>query len=245
MKHGAINSVSLLRQVNSPKLVIPGEPRIVPGADAGIQVESGCRIKPGMTAFAYLAAGLIISFLVFLIPPLANADRCIEGDCVNGKGTMVYSTGHKYTGEFKNGLRHGEGFMAMPGGRTLKGQFQYNAAFEGTYTYPDGKVYTGHWEIRERNGRGAMKYPDGRRYEGDFKSGLRHGKGIMTWPSGRRYEGDFVRSQRTGKGTMTYPDGRVYSGDFADGEQSGRGVMTFPDGKRLEGMFVKGEYAGQ
>ena len=182
--------------------------------------------------------------LFTLLPAFAGADQCIEGDCVNGKGTMAYSTGHRYTGEFKNGLRDGEGFMTLPGGRTLKGRFQYNAVFEGTYTYSDGSVYNGRWELRERNGNGTMKYADGRVYEGEFKSGLRHGRGTMNWPSGRRYEGDFSRGQRSGKGTMRYPDGRVYSGDFVDGERTGRGVMTFPDGKRLEGVFVNGKYAG-
>ncbi len=184
---------------------------------------------------------IFVSAVLIMIPVGTNADRCIEGDCVNGKGTMVYSTGHKYTGEFKNGMRDGEGFMTLPGGRTLKGRFQYNAIFEGTYTYADGKVFTGHWEFLERNGRGTLKYTDGRVYEGDFKSGLRHGKGVMTWPSGRRYEGDFIRGTRTGKGTLTYPDGRVYTGDFVDGEPTGQGVMTLPDGKRLEGKFVKGK----
>jgi len=124
-------------------------------------------------------------------------------------------------------------------GRTLKGRFQYNTVFEGTYTYPDGKVYTGQWELRERSGRGTLKYADGRVYDGEFKSGLRHGKGVMTWPSGRRYEGDFVRGQRTGKGTLTYPDGRVYTGDFVDGEQAGRGVMALPDGSGWRGDSSK------
>jgi hypothetical protein len=181
--------------------------------------------------------------LVFL-PLAAIADQCTEGDCVNGKGTMVYSTGPKYTGGFKNGLRDGEGFMTLPGGRTLKGRFQNSMVVEGTYTYPDGKVFTGQWELRERNGLGTLKYADGRVYEGGFKSGLRHGQGVMTWPSGRRYEGDVVRGARTGKGRLTYPDGRVYAGDFVDGEQTGRGVMTLPDGRRLEGKFLKGEYTG-
>jgi hypothetical protein len=187
---------------------------------------------------------LVALWFTLLVPAPAAADQCVEGDCVNGKGTKVYSTGHKYVGEFRNGMRDGEGAMSLPGGRTLKGRFEGDAIFQGTYTDPDGSVYTGSWEFRERNGRGTLKYPDGRVYEGDFKGGLRHGKGTMTWPSGRRYEGDFLRGQRTGKGTMTYPDGRVYTGDFADGAQTGRGVMTAPGGRRQEGRFADGLYVG-
>ena len=188
----------------------------------------------------------IVSVVLILIPLGALAeDRCVEGDCVNGRGTMVYSTGHKYTGEFKNGMRDGEGFMTLPGGRTLKGLFRNNSIFEGTYTYPNGEVFTGQWEFQERNGLGTLKYADGRVYVGEFKDGLRHGKGTLTWPSGRKYEGDFVRGSRTGKGTLTYPDGRVYTGDFVDGEQNGQGMMTLPGGKRQEGKFVNGKYMGQ
>ena len=185
----------------------------------------------------------LIFLWLFLLPLRAIADQCIEGDCVNGKGTMIYSTGHKYVGEFEEGKRHGQGIIYMPGGRTVEGQFRQNAPIKGTYTYADGKVYTGQWEFYERNGRGILKYPDGRFYEGEFKSGLRNGKGVMIWPDDRRYVGEFVRGNRTGKGIMLYPDGRVYRGDFLDGERSGSGVMTFPNGERLEGQFVDGQYA--
>ncbi len=185
----------------------------------------------------------LILLWLFLLPICAIADQCVEGDCVNGKGTKIFSTGHKYTGEFKNGKLDGEGYMTLPLGRTLKGWFRDNSVFEGTFTYPNGQVYIGQWEFLERNGRGTMKYADGRVYIGEFKSGLRHGKGIMTWPSGRRYEGDFIRGKRSGKGILSYPDGRVYTGDFLDGERSGSGVMKFPNGKHLEGQFVEGKYA--
>ena len=184
----------------------------------------------------------LVFLWLILLPVRAIADQCVEGDCVNGKGTMIYSTGHKYVGEFNNGKRDGQGFLTMPGGRTLEGLFVRNDPIEGTYTYPDGKVYTGQWQFRERNGRGTLKYPDGRFYEGAFKSGLRKGKGVMIWPDDRRYVGDFLRGNRTGKGIMIYPDGRVYRGDFQNGERSGRGVMTFPNGERLEGQFVDGKY---
>jgi hypothetical protein len=187
-----------------------------------------------------MSFSLVFLWFVFL-PVLAIADQCVEGDCVSGKGTMVYSTRHIYTGGFKNGKHDGEGFMQLPGGRTLKGRFQDNT-ISGIFTYPDGRVFVGQWEFLERNGQGTLKYPDGRVYDGEFKSGLRSGKGVMTWPTGRRYEGDFVSGQRTGKGTMTYRDGRMYSGDFLNGERSGSGVLTFPNGDRLEGQFVNGKY---
>jgi len=156
--------------------------------------------------------------IIFLAPVISFGDECVEGDCVNGKGTMVFSTGHKYTGEFKDGVRHGEGVMLLPGGRKIVGVWSGNEIRTGTYTAPDGTIYEGQWEHRERNGQGTLTFPDGRKYVGEFKSGQRHGRGTMTWPDGRTYVGDFKQGARTGQGTMAYPDGRTVQGEFKDGE---------------------------
>jgi hypothetical protein len=185
---------------------------------------------------------LVLVLILFAGPVMA--DECVEGDCVNGKGTMVYSTGHKYVGEFKNGMRDGVGFMSLPLGRTLEALWRKNDAIEGTFTYPDGKIYIGQWQFRDRNGHGILKYSDGRIYEGGFKSGQREGKGIMIWPDGRSYVGDYVKGKRTGMGTMAYPDGHMFVGDFENGERTGYGVMILPDGERLEGHFMHGQYIG-
>ena len=161
---------------------------------------------------------IFILVIVLFMPVAAFGDECVEGDCANGKGTMAYSTGHKYTGEFKDGVRHGEGIMLMPGGRKMVGVWVDNQIREGTFTAPDGTIYEGQWEFRERNGRGTLTFPDGRKYVGEFKSGRRHGQGTMTWPDGRTYVGEFKQGERTGQGTMTYPDGKMVEGQFKNGE---------------------------
>ena len=162
---------------------------------------------------------LIFILMIILLGPAASfGDECVEGDCVNGKGTMNFSTGHKYTGGFKDGVRHGEGVMLMPGGRKIVGVWAENEIRTGTFTAPDGTIYEGQWEFRERNGQGTLTFPDGRKYVGEFKSGQRHGRGTMTWLDGRVYVGDFEHGARTGQGTMTYPDGRTEKGEFKDGE---------------------------
>jgi predicted metalloprotease with PDZ domain len=51
---------------------------------------------------------------------LAKADkstylnRCVEGNCINGKGTFVTEEGYTYTGMFKNGKREGKGKTNIP-----------------------------------------------------------------------------------------------------------------------------------
>ena len=187
----------------------------------------------------------ILLLICFLFPLNLFADECIEGDCVNGKGTMIYSTGHKFTGNFRDGMRHGEGVLILPGDRKLVGVWVDNEIREGTITFPDGTSYTGQWMFRERNGQGTLTFPDGRKYIGEFKSGQRHGKGTIIYPDGRKYSGDFKFGERTGSGTMTYSDGRKYIGEFKDGERSGQGTLIYPDGKKLVGKFRNGEFVGK
>ena len=160
----------------------------------------------------------IILMIILFVPAVSLGDECVEGDCVNGNGTMVYDTGHRYTGGFKDGVRHGEGILLMPGKRKIVGVWVDNEIREGTFTDSDGTIYEGQWEFRERNGRGTLTFPDGRKYVGEFKNGQRHGKGTMTWPDGRTYVGDFKNGVRTGQATMTYPDGRTEQGEFKDGK---------------------------
>ena len=159
-----------------------------------------------------------ICMMILIAPTIAFADDCVEGDCVNGRGTMVYATGHRFTGEFKNGTRHGQGVLLMPGNRKIEGVWVDNEIRQGKFTGADGTVYEGQWEFRERNGQGTLTYPDGRKYVGEFKNGQRHGRGTMTWPDGRTYVGDFKNGTRTGHGIMTYPDGKVVEGEFKDGQ---------------------------
>jgi len=188
---------------------------------------------------------LIVTLLVGLLLPLtAVADECTDGDCINGKGTLAFSTGHIYTGEFKDGTRHGAGVLQLPGGRRIVGVWENNEMRSGTYTEPDGTVYEGQWQFRERSGQGTLTFPDGRKYIGEFKSGKRHGQGTMTFPDGREYVGDFFNGVRSGQGSMTYPDGRQYSGEFKDGQRNGQGTMIYSDGKKQEGMFKDGAFVG-
>ncbi len=189
---------------------------------------------------------LMIIFLgMCMFPPMAFSDECVKGDCVNGTGEMNYATGHSFSGEFKDGMRHGKGVMLLPGGRKITGIWDSNEIIEGTSTYSDGTTYTGQWQFREREGQGTMTWPDGRKYTGGYKDGLRHGKGIMVYPDGRIYDGQYQYGKRTGHGTMTYPDGRKYIGQFKDGERTGQGKLIHPDGTEQVGEFKNGEFVGK
>jgi hypothetical protein len=73
---------------------------------------------------------ILILIIISLAPAVSFGDKCVEGDCANGKGTIAYSTGPKYTGEFKDGERHGQGTLVYADGKTVEGEFK-NGDFVG------------------------------------------------------------------------------------------------------------------
>ena len=72
---------------------------------------------------------------------------------------MVYKDGKSYSGQWKNGIKHGN----------------------GKFKWPNGKWYEGEYKDNEKNGHGIMKWPNGKRYEGEWLDGKQHGIGIYTF----------------------------------------------------------------
>ena len=93
---------------------------------------------------------IIVLFISFWGAPVALADKCIEGDCVNGYGTLVTSTGQKFTGHFKDGMRHGRGVFILPGGRKLEGTWKDNEIVEAVVTFIDTSDRRATEEDREK-----------------------------------------------------------------------------------------------
>ena len=89
--------------------------------------------------------------------------QCISGNCQTGTGTYRYSATSKYTGQFQNGQRHGQGKM----------------------TYPDGNVYEGSFFMGKKQGtEGSMFYAaSGDRYIGPWKNDQPNGQGVYYFAS--------------------------------------------------------------
>lgn len=111
---------------------------------------------------------------------------CVEGDCANGSGTYVYSTGDKYIGEFKNGLREGT----------------------GTMMYENGEVYKGPYVADKRTGEGIYTFASGDVYRGEFRDGVRGGQGEYIWAKEEgedvpaRFKGEFAQDGAQGNGIL-------------------------------------------
>ena len=102
--------------------------------------------------------------------------KCVEGDCENGKGTMTWTDGDKYVGEYKDGKTHGQ----------------------GTYTWANGNKYVGEFKDDKRHGQGTYTWANGDKYVGEYKDDKRLGQGTYTWANGDKYVGEFKDNREVG-----------------------------------------------
>jgi hypothetical protein len=88
--------------------------------------------------------------LLLMIVPMIGWGQCLEGNCENGKGTIVYPNGDKYVGDFKNNQPDGQ----------------------GTAYYSMGNKYVGEWKNGERNGYGTFVSLTAGTWQGEFKDDM-------------------------------------------------------------------------
>ena len=101
-----------------------------------------------------------------------------------------------YTGEFKDGLKHGKG------------------KWKKKINVPNSNQYEGSYEFDKKNGVGTFTWESGNVYKGNYKDDERHGYGEMIWVDGSCYRGEWLKGIQHGVGRMEFPDGRVKEGKF-------------------------------
>lgn len=161
---------------------------------------------------------------------------CISGDCLNGKGRIVYldlseyegwfkkgkpngngamyhTNGNRYVGEFKNGFYHGKGVLYRPSQPTLEGQW-LDGEFIGYQTRTSKGCISGDC----RNGTGTYIFKNDNKYIGTFKNGYPHGKGTIIYANGERYEGELEMGYLQGHGVLFTNSGEQRSGIWHQGD---------------------------
>jgi hypothetical protein len=141
---------------------------------------------------------LLIVFVVCLLPLHVFA-QCTDGNCTNGKGTIIYpeKAGLKYVGQFKSGKRDGKGTLIFSDVTKSNGQ----------------KQYEGGWKEDIPSGKGTLTFDDGRKFVGEWKSETVVTKNTMMYQGVERpatHRSTVISAQ----GTMFYPDGRKEVGEF-------------------------------
>ncbi|MCY7352307.1 MAG: hypothetical protein LH606_16855 [Cytophagaceae bacterium] len=135
-------------------------------------------------------------------PVLAKETGCITGDCTDGEGIFVHSSGEKYEGEWSESKRNGWGIHYYANGR---------------------KKYEGQFLMGKRHGKGNYIFQNGDRFVGDFQDDQMSGKGTYFYVNGDRYFGEFRNNRRHGKGTYVYANGQREVNFYVDDTIAQRG----------------------
>jgi len=122
------------------------------------------------------------------------------GNCI---GTLRFSNGDIYTGEFNYGKPNGK----------------------GAFTYGNGDSYSGTVAEGQRHGSGTYTSFAGDKYVGQFSEGKFDGVGTYYFLANNRskgdiYVGEFTANTFNGQGRYTHANGQVFVGSFVNGRKS-------------------------
>ncbi|KAF2322519.1 hypothetical protein GH714_017418 [Hevea brasiliensis] len=158
----------------------------------------------------------------------------------HGQGKYLWIDGCMYVGEWCKGKTIGKGKFSWPCGATYEGDFK-NGYMDGkgTYTGSSGDTYRGSWVMNLRHGHGTKSYATGDYYEGDWKRGLQDGHGRYQWKNGNHYIGQWKNGIMNGNGTMIWGNGNRYDGFWEDGLPKGNGTCRWSDGSFYVGVWSK------
>jgi hypothetical protein len=191
---------------------------------------------------------LVLLSFVLLFSCENKADKKITAQMLinkyTGKGVCFLPNVGRYSGEFKDGMRHGQGnFYPAYGDNWVqnqgyRGEWKYDMRHgEGTF-YGDELTYEGEWEYDKWNGKGICYFRSGfetagsgreDEYSGEWKDGKRHGQGKErikrnSNPRILIYEGEWKDDKRSGKGRFytSTEGGWSYEGEWKDDKMNGQ-----------------------
>ncbi|WP_141731119.1 MORN repeat-containing protein [Oligoflexus tunisiensis] len=154
---------------------------------------------------------------LFLIILTCTAARLAAAD-------ITYPNGDVYTGELKNGQRHGKGRMKYANGREYSGEwFEDMRKGYGSQVWKDSPKYIsyeGLWDDNLPNGSGTMKFKSGFTYRGEFKDARFHGQATVTYPSGDVRYGNFLNGKREGDFLLITARKRTYRETFVQDQRT-------------------------
>ena len=114
-----------------------------------------------------------------------NIPPKVEFKTLKGSGTLQYSNGDVYQGQFVDNDFTGYGIMIFGS---------------------NGDVYEGQWRDSQMCGQGRYIYASGDCFEGQFVKSKFNGFGVLTYRDGTMYQGEFVNDVAHGSGCLTYFD---------------------------------------
>ena len=139
------------------------------------------------------------------------------------KGTMIYTNGAKYEGQWRNDKKNGKGIFTS--------SHYFNCK------YKVGMKYEGEFKDDKFDGYGVTCYTNGDKFEGEWKNNKQYGKGIVSYFDGSKYDGEWRDGKFDGIGIFYLKNGERFEGRFLDNKYNGYGKYYYNNGDYLEGIF--------
>ncbi|KAJ6792567.1 phosphatidylinositol 4-phosphate 5-kinase 9-like [Iris pallida] len=186
------------------------------------------------------AAGFRVSEL--LLPSGEWYSGTLLGNMAEGQGKYVWSDGCTYEGEWRRGMRHGNGKISWPSrGAVYEGEFSGGYMHgTGSYIGPDNLTYKGQWKLNLKHGLGYQTFPNGDHFEGSWIHGAIEGPGKYVWANENVYVGNMKRGKMHGKGVLTWRNRDAFEGNWLDGMMHGYGVYRWKDSSFYIGTWTRG-----
>lgn len=105
-------------------------------------------------------------------------------------------SGNYYIGEFRDGLKSGQGVMHW---------VTRNEKYDGEWKSDKPEGLGTHVWLEQKKAHQVLR----NRYQGEFKDGLRHGFGIFFYANGARYEGEWFENMKHGYACFISEDEKV------------------------------------
>ena len=143
-------------------------------------------------------------------------------DKFDGVGTLEIEGKFKYEGEFRNGIKHGQGKITFfQSGTVYEGEFYRNIRKgKGTAIFPlQNQKYIGDWENNQISGTGVYIYKTDRFtnskhfdefFQGRFDAGVRQGFGVQLYANGSVLIGNWRLGKKEGSALFLDFLGKVY-----------------------------------
>lgn len=145
-----------------------------------------------------------------------------------------YPSGNVYQGQWKNGVRHGDGTM-----KWIQLCQQYSGQWVNGIQVRPAIILLGGPSLLFS----ICIHPK------TWTSSLQHGYGIHTWflrrvpdsqyPSRNKYKGQFDQGLRHGQGTFYYASGAVYSGSWKHNRKHGQVRSTVYTSNTMKAILCK------
>lgn len=120
-------------------------------------------IQPIKRTHLWGMKNLIFTALIISLNTLQSLAQCMTGDCNTGSGSSFINIQcDNYTGAYKNNLPQGNGTMVYSNGNSYEGNWiKGEQQGDGILNYHDGRRFVGQFRNNTMNGRGVLYSADG------------------------------------------------------------------------------------